>query len=35
MLNTTYTSGTGVDGLALMGNMVVPFGRDVKTRKTK
>jgi len=29
MLNTAYTTGTGVDGLSLLGNIVIPFGRQV------
>jgi hypothetical protein len=30
MLNTAYTTGTGVDGLSLLGNIVIPFGRQVR-----
>lgn len=29
LLNTAYTVGTGVDGLSLLGNIVIPFGRQV------
>jgi hypothetical protein len=35
MLNTAYTTGTGVDGLALMGNIVIPFGKEVKPKYKK
>ncbi len=35
MLNTAYTTGTGVDGLALMGNIVIPFGKEVKPKLKK
>lgn len=30
MLNTAYTTYTGVDGLSLLGNIVIPFGRQVR-----
>jgi len=33
MLNTAYTTGTGVDGLALMGNIVIPFGKPLSLTK--
>jgi hypothetical protein len=33
MLNTAYTTGTGVDGLALLGNIAIPFGKPVKAKK--
>lgn len=35
MLNTAYTTFTGVDGLSLMGNIAIPFGKEVKPKKKK
>lgn len=35
LLNTAYTTGTGVDGLSLMGNIAIPFGKEVKSKKKK
>lgn len=35
MLNTAYTTGTGVDGLSLLGNIAIPFGKPVQERKNK
>ncbi len=30
MLNTAYTTGTGIDGLSLLGNIAIPFGKQIK-----
>ena len=35
MLNTAYTTFTGVDGLSLMGNIAIPFGKKIPAVKTK
>ena len=35
ILNTAYTTGTGIDGLALMGNIAIPFGKEVKPKKSR
>lgn len=35
LLNTSYTTGTGVDGLSLLGNIAIPFGHPVKERQRK
>jgi hypothetical protein len=32
-LNTAYTTFTGVDGLSLLGNIAIPFGKKLKERK--
>lgn len=33
MMHTAYTTGTGVDGLAFMGSIAIPFGRTIPTTK--
>jgi hypothetical protein len=30
MLNTAYTTGTGIDGLSLLGNIAIPFGKQIR-----
>jgi hypothetical protein len=35
MYQTAYTTGTGIDGMALMGSIAVPFGTMVTPHKTK
>jgi len=35
MLNTAYTTGTGIDGLSLLGNIAIPFGKEVKQKAKK
>lgn len=35
ILNTAYTTGTGVDGLSLLGSIAIPFGKEVKNKKKK
>ena len=35
MYHTAYTTGTGIDGMALMGSIAVPFGKKVPAVKTK
>jgi hypothetical protein len=35
MLNTAYTMGTGIDGLAFLGNIAIPFGKTIKPYKSK
>lgn len=34
MLNTAYTAFIGVENLALMGDIVIPFGKEVNLKKT-
>jgi hypothetical protein len=35
VLHSAYTMGTGVDGLSLLGNIAIPFGKEVKSKKKK
>lgn len=35
MLNTAYTMGTGIDGLAFLGNIAIPFGKTIKPYNSK
>ncbi|MBA4258643.1 MAG: hypothetical protein C0446_05735 [Chitinophaga sp.] len=35
MLNTAYTMGTGVDGLAILGNIAIPFGKIINQKNPK
>jgi hypothetical protein len=35
MYHTAYTTGTGIDGMALMGSIAVPFGKTLPTTKIK
>lgn len=35
MYHTAYTTGTGIDGMALMGSIAVPFGKTLPTKKIK
>lgn len=34
-INTAYTMGTGIDGIALLGNIAIPFGREITLNKRK
>lgn len=35
MFNTAYTTGTGIDGVSLLGNIAIPFGNAIQTKKVK
>jgi hypothetical protein len=35
MYHTAYTTGTGIDGMALMGSIAIPFGKTLPTTKIK